>query len=389
MMQGIDKSHRIKILLVASAIAIVIVSLIVSHFLVRDLAIEEKGRVQMWAQAMRSLNSADEHTDLNLVLTVINENHTIPVIVLDANNRAQIFRNVNLLGDNRKDSLNYASSLGALWKSNDRCIHIVLNDSTRDFVQVCYDDSVLIKRLEVYPYIQLAVVFLFVVFAIFFLKTSKKSEQNSLWVGLSKETAHQLGTPISSMMAWIEILKDKYPQDDMILEMGYDVNRLRLIADRFSKIGSLPESQKTNLNTLIADVVDYMNRRTSRNIVIKKDFPDTEVFLNMNANLFGWVLENLLKNAIDAIGGANGCITISLQDQEQTVIVDVTDSGKGIPAKDFKHVFAPGFTTKSRGWGLGLSLAKRIVEEYHHGKIFVKSSEIGLGTTFRIELKKY
>ncbi|MDD6867083.1 MAG: HAMP domain-containing sensor histidine kinase, partial [Prevotella sp.] len=211
--------------------------------------------------------------------------------------------------------------------------------------------------------------------------------QNKVWVGLSKETAHQLGTPISSLMAWIEILKETYPSDELIPEMDKDVKRLQLIADRFSKIGSLPEPVPTDLKAVLNHVIEYMDRRTSSRVVINRDFPDHDVVVLLNGSLFEWVIENLCKNAVDAMGGENGSISIKVSVTNEIVAVEISDTGKGIRKKDIGNVFRPGFTTKKRGWGLGLSLAKRIVEEYHHGHIFVKSSEVGKGTTFRIELR--
>ena len=222
---------------------------------------------------------------------------------------------------------------------------------------------------------------------IFALLSSKKAEQNKVWVGLSKETAHQLGTPISSLMAWVEILKEAYPDDELIPEMDKDVRRLERIADRFSKIGSLPEPVDDNLNDVLRRVADYMDRRTSQQVTIHQNYPNHEVIVKMNASLFEWVIENLCKNAVDAMSGA-GEIWLSLYDLHDRVVIEVKDTGKGIRKKDIKNVFKPGFTTKRRGWGLGLSLAKRIVEEYHKGKIFVKSSEINKGTVFRVELQK-
>ena len=245
-----------------------------------------------------------------------------------------------------------------------------------------------LKRLALYPYAQLGVVLLFVVVAIFALLTSKRAEQNKVWVGLSKETAHQLGTPISSLMAWVEILKEQYPADDLIPELDKDVKRLQLIADRFSKIGSLPEPVPTSLNEVMDHVIDYMDRRTSKRVKMVKQFPDHDITVNLNASLFEWVIENLSKNAVDAMGGEAGTITLHVEETPTKAIIEVSDTGKGIRKKDLSNVFKPGFTTKKRGWGLGLSLAKRIVEEYHKGRIWVKSSEVGHGTTFRIELKK-
>lgn len=226
------------------------------------------------------------------------------------------------------------------------------------------------------------------VIAIFALLTSKRAEQNKVWVGLSKETAHQLGTPISSLMAWIEILKMNYPDDDLIPEMNKDIQRLQLIADRFSKIGALPEPVPASLNEVMNHVIDYMDRRTSKNVKMVKEIPEQDVIVKMNVSLFEWVIENLSKNAVDAMGVKGGQITFHVEETDDKAIIEVSDTGNGIRKKDLKNVFRPGFTTKKRGWGLGLSLAKRIVEEYHHGKIWVKSTEIGHGTTFRIELKK-
>ncbi len=386
-MQWTDRIRQVKIILVIAAIVIAMASLAVSHFLVRDLADEERNRMLVWAEAMQSLNTADENTDLNLVLKVINENNTIPVIVLDSKGVAQTSRNVEIKGSNGADSLIYLQNLGRQWLSNSQYIKIDLYDSS-DFILVCYDESLMLKRLTAYPVVQLGVVLIFVVIAIFALLTSKKAEQNKVWVGLSKETAHQLGTPISSLMAWIEILKESYPADDLIPEMNKDVKRLQLIADRFSKIGSLPELVPSSLNEIMDHVVDYMDRRTSKKVKMIKELPRDEIIVKMNPSLFEWVIENLSKNAVDAMGGAPGSITLYVEETEDKAIVEVSDTGKGIKKKDIGNVFRPGFTTKKRGWGLGLSLAKRIVEEYHKGKIWVKKSEVGKGTTFRIELKK-
>lgn len=396
-MQWTDRIRQMKILLVAAAVMIAVASLLVSHFLIRDLASEERHRMEVWAEAMRSLNMADENTDLNLVLKVINENNTIPVIVLDSKGEAQTFRNVvELEGVDDVDSLKKASKLGREWLEAGNNIKIELggkvgetsNAVGHDYIQVCYDESLMLKRLAVYPIVQLGVVMIFVVVAIFALLTSKRAEQNKIWVGLSKETAHQLGTPISSLMAWMEILKESYPEDALIPEMDKDVRRLQLIADRFSKIGSLPEPVPASLHNVLDHVMDYMVRRTSNKVKIVKIMPKDDIIIKLNASLFEWVIENLAKNAIDAMGGVPGTVTLRVEDAGEKAVIEVSDTGRGIRRKDVGNVFRPGFTTKERGWGLGLSLAKRIVEEYHHGKIWVKSSELGKGTTFRIELPK-
>lgn len=378
----------VKVGLVIIAVVIAVVSLVVFHFLVNDLSKEERSRMNVWAEAMQSLNAADESTDLNLVLKVINENNTIPVIVLDAEGKTQVFRNVDINAKDREDSLKVTEQLAHDWLRNGRVIKL-FDDSHNngDYILVCYDESIMLKRLAMYPYVQLAVVLLFVFIAIFTLLVSKKAEQNKVWVGLSKETAHQLGTPISSLMAWTEILKEQYPDDALIPEMDKDVKRLQLISERFSKIGSLPEPVPTNLKEVLEHVIEYMDRRTSHGVVFVRDFPDKDVWLKMNASLFEWVIENLCKNAVDAMSGGPGTITVRIVEEDNKICVEVSDTGKGIKKKNLSHVFRPGFTTKQRGWGLGLSLAKRIIEDYHKGKIFVKWSEVNKGTTFRVELR--
>lgn len=387
-MQWTDRIRQVKIILVLAAIVIAVTSLIISNIFVKDLAKEERNKMEIWADAMRSFNMADETTDLGLVLKVMNDNNNIPVIVLDNKGLVQICRNVDVGNRSEKDSVAYVSHLGKRLYDAGRFIRISMDDTNKKaYVDVCYDDSTILKRLAYYPYVQLGVVLIFVVVAIFALLTSKKAEQNKVWVGLSKETAHQLGTPISSLMAWIEILKENYPDDDLIPEMDKDVKRLQLIADRFSKIGSLPEPVPSSLSDVVDHVIDYMDRRTSSKVLMTKKFPQNDIIVNLNASLFEWVIENLCKNAVDAMEG-EGHITIEVLDLPGKAVIEVTDDGKGIRKKDISSVFKPGFTTKKRGWGLGLSLAKRIVEEYHHGRIFVKRSEVGVGTTFRIEIKK-
>lgn len=388
-MKWTDRIRQVKILLVVAAILIAVASLLVSHYLTRDLAQQEHNKMEVWAQAMKSISVADEHTDLTLALKVLNENNTIPVVVTSSDNQVTDYRNVKIDESTAADSTRYLTSLAERLRREGKVIRVLLgNGGADEYVNVCYDDSLMLKRLAYYPFVQLGVVMIFVVVAIFALLTSKKAEQNKVWVGLSKETAHQLGTPISSLMAWIEILKESYPDDALIPEMDKDVKRLQLIADRFSKIGSLPEPVPTSLNEVLSHVIDYMDKRTSRKVAMYKELPQQDIVVNLNASLFEWVVENLCKNAVDSMGADAGSITLHVEETATKVIIDVTDTGKGIKKKDIGNVFRPGFTTKKRGWGLGLSLAKRIVEEYHHGRIFVKSSEVGKGTTFRIELKR-
>ena len=371
-MQWTDRIRQVKIALVVAAVIISVVSLLISNFLVKDLQKEERVRMEIWAQALRSLNTADEDTDLTLVLSVLEGNNTIPVIVLNKQGEIYDFRNI-------EDSSSVSTYVKTMKSKGDT---IVVDDQL-----VCYDDSLMLKRLSAWPYVQLGIVFILVVVALFALLASKKAEQNKVWVGLSKETAHQLGTPISSLMAWVELLKENYPGDELIPEMDKDVKRLELVAERFSKIGSLPELVDGSLNEVLKRVTDYMDRRTSKKVDISFNLPVDEVIVKMNKALIEWVVENLCKNAVDAMEG-DGKIELLLYEEEDRAIVEVKDNGKGIKKKDQNNVFTPGFTTKKRGWGLGLPLAKRIVEEYHKGKIFIKYSEPGVGTTFRIELSK-
>ena len=362
---------ELKFWLVAAAVALTAMSLAVSHLLVRDLQHEEQGRMELWAEAMRQLSAADEHTDLSLVMKVIEGNNTIPVIVIDKQGQVTDYRNIG-------DTTRMAERM------------LARGDSIRisPYQLLVYSESTLLRRLTLYPYWALGLVMIFAVVAIMALLASKRAEQNKVWVGLSKETAHQLGTPISSLMAWVEILKDTYPDDALIPEMDNDVKRLERIAERFSKIGSLPEPQPASMNALLDRVIAYMDKRTSQKVTIQGHYPGHDVIVSMNASLFEWVIENLCKNAVDAMEGGSGRIDLWLLDEHGRVAVEVVDTGKGIKKKSIKAVFKPGFTTKKRGWGLGLSLAKRIVEDYHHGRIFVKESEPGRGTTFRVELRQ-
>ena len=382
-MQWTDRIRQVKILLVVAAVVIAVASLLISHLLVSDLLAEERAKMQVWADAMHAINEAGPDDDMTLAFSVIKSNSTIPVVVLSSNGDVNDFSNIDIEG---KDTLAFLADFGNRMQRSGNSIRINLGDST-DYQLVCYDESVMLKRLSAWPYVQLGIVFIFVVVAIFALLSSKRAEQNKVWVGLSKETAHQLGTPISSLMAWTEMLKESYPDDAMIPEMSQDVKRLERIAERFSKIGSLPEPVESSMNDVLEHVITYMDRRTSNKVQILRRFPDREVIVRMNASLFEWVIENLCKNAVDAMEGA-GTITLTLLDEDEQAVIEVQDTGKGIKKKDLKSVFTPGFTTKKRGWGLGLSLARRIVEEYHKGRIFVKQSELGRGTTFRIEMKK-
>lgn len=382
-MGRIKEFKHIRTILIVVAVIIAISSLLVSHSLVRDLEREERNKMEVFAEAYRTFNNADENTDLSLVLEVISSNNTIPVVILDKNDNITSYLNLEIP---KQDTLRYLKQYVDAMRGNGNSIRLYHEDGNQDsYTEVCYGESVLINRLTIFPYIQLGVVLIFVLIAIFALLSFKKTEQNRVWVGLSKETAHQLGTPISSLIAWIELLKDKY-SDALILEMEKDVNRLQMIAERFSKIGSMPAPVQEDMVMVLDRVVAYMERRTPNSVQFVKNFPDPPLNAAVNASLFEWVIENLCKNAVDAMDG-QGTLTINLFRDNDVVAIEVTDTGKGISKNLYKSVFNPGFTTKKRGWGLGLSLAKRIVEEYHNGKIYVKKSEPGNGTTFRIELK--
>ncbi|MCI6120058.1 MAG: HAMP domain-containing histidine kinase, partial [Prevotella sp.] len=361
----------------------------VSHFLIADLSKEERIKMEVWAQALHTLNNANENTDVSLVLSVIRANNSIPVIVVDSAGNVMDYRNIEVEGNNYSDSILFLSSEANRMIRSGRAIKILLppSDNGDDFQMVCYDESLMLRRLATYPYVQLGIVFIFFVVAIIALLSSKRAEQNKVWVGLSKETAHQLGTPISSLMGWMEMLKDNYPEDDIVSEMANDVKRLEMITERFSKIGSKPEAKPYDIIMVVDRVVEYIDHRTSSDVSLYFDKPLHPVVVSINASLFEWVIENLCKNAVDAMAG-KGSIFLNIIEEEAMVAVEVKDTGKGIRHKNLKNVFKPGFTTKKRGWGLGLSLARRIVEDYHKGKIFVKESRLGMGTTFRIELKQ-
>lgn len=388
-MNWLERIQSMRIALVLVAIIIAIGSLLTSNYLITDLQHEEKNRMEVWAEAMRSLNTADENTDLNLVLKVINGNNTIPVIVVGKSGEVMSWRNINKKFSADDDSLSYLAALASSFRNDGKEIRIdiPIEYEEDDCLYICYDDSLMLRRLAIYPYIQLGVVLIFVLIAIFALFATMKAEQNKVWVGLSKETAHQLGTPISSLMAWTEVLKDTYPDDALLPEMEKDVKRLERIAERFSKIGSIPEPKPEDIKDLMQRVVVYMDKRTSSKVKITTHFPEEPVIVNIISSLYEWVIENLCKNAVDAMEGT-GALDVYLQEEDEFVFVEVKDTGKGIAKSNFNSVFKPGFTTKERGWGLGLSLAKRIVEEYHKGKIYVKESELGVGTTFRIELPR-
>ena len=375
-MKWFGNFRNAKYALIAVAAVIAIVSLLVSNLIVEDLKQEEERRMMVWASAMSSLINADVDEDVSLEEEILSSNKTIPVVMVDEDGVILSYNNIQESRLERRAVQMQASGTR---------IEVPLGEGENCYI--CYDDSDILLQLAYYPYIQLAVVVIFFIICFVAVINSKRAEQNRVWVGLSKETAHQLGTPISSLMAWVEVLKSKYSEDELLPEMERDVERLQMVAERFSKIGSKSDPVVADVNSVIERAVGYMKRRSPAKVQYEVVPTDAPLLAPLNIPLLEWVVENLCKNAIDAMCG-NGTITVVVADCAGKVVVDVTDTGKGIAKSQWDDVFKPGFTTKPRGWGLGLSLAKRIVEEYHKGRIFVKKSLPGVGTTFRIELKK-
>lgn len=377
-----DSRQLLKYLFIVAAVVIAIASVFVSDLLIKDLAREERQKIEVWAEATRVLTSEDPSLNMNLILQIIQGNTGIPVMLCNDRDSVMNYKNLELPEKNVDEFLQ--KKVQELKKKKDPIV-IDMEDGTYQYLY--YDDSLILKRLLVYPYAQLTVMAVFILTAFLALASTKKAEQNKVWVGLSKETAHQLGTPISSLIAWLEYLKLKEVDPTLLAEMEKDVKRLEMIAERFSKIGSTPEPVPVNICESVRSALDYMETRISSKVKITVEAPEEPVMVLMNQALFAWVVENLCKNAVDAMEG-QGNITFHIEEKGKKVRIDVTDTGKGILKSKFKTVFNPGYTTKKRGWGLGLSLVKRIIESYHGGKIYVKSSEIGKGTTFRIELRR-
>lgn len=388
------KRRRWKILLLFIAILIGVVSLGYTNWLTEKMAQEERNKVELWAEATNRINiaatetSSPEMEDLNssylsFLSMVISQNTTIPILIIEADGTFNNNANINF-SEARKDEVLKRE----LKKMKEYSEPIFIEISENNFQYLYYRESSLLRNLRFYPFVQLFVIIVFIVIAYFAFNATQQAEQNQVWVGMSKETAHQLGTPISSLMAWIELLKLKDVDPELIKEFEKDTQRLERITERFSKIGSKPELLRINLVEVLISSVSYLKTRSSSKVIFETSFTENEyIETPLNAALFSWVIENICKNAIDAMGN-NGKIAIQLKEKEKQVFIDITDTGIGVPKSNFKTIFQPGFSTKKRGWGLGLSLVKRIVEIYHQGKIFIKSSEIGKGTTFRIILNK-
>ncbi len=378
-----EQKQRWKLFLFAGAILIGVGSLVYTNRLVKALSTQERNKIQLWAEAVRVLDRAEpDKSDLSFPLSVIENNTTVPVVLTDSSGNIITYRNLDSL---KVEHPGYLENQVAKMKEEHDSIIINLMNGDKNFIY--YRDSILLTRLFYFPFIQLGVIVLFILVSYFAFSSSRKAEQNKVWVGLSKETAHQLGTPTSSLFAWVELLKSGNRSPETIAELEKDVKRLEKITERFSKIGSRPSLTPTNIEMVLQNSITYLKRRSSGKIKFELEMPGHEVLVPLNESLFEWVIENVCKNAIDAMNGA-GRIRITVKDLPRVVHIDISDTGKGIPKSKFKTIFKPGYTTKKRGWGLGLSLSRRIVEFYHNGKIFVLSSELNAGTTFRITLKR-
>ena len=406
-LRNIYDSRRIwKVVFLAISLVLVALFLYISNNLVKDLAEQERERMEIWANATRELatlgsgSEVDDNgnpiigsaTDVDFLLSIIEANHNIPVLLVDDKDNILDHRNFRLPDpvDNpfelSKANLEYLDKKLRHLKNSENKIDINIDKTTTQYLY--YEDSTLLRRLSYFPYIQLAVLILFFAIAYFALTSIKRAEQNKVWVGLSKETAHQLGTPISSLMAWTQLLDSMGIDKSIVTDMDKDVKRLSTIADRFSKIGSMPDKELVSINEAVTSSLEYMRARIPKRVSLYIHTNDqTNNGVMLSQTLFAWVMENLTKNAVDAMDG-EGRLDITVEDSPNNVVILVKDTGKGIARKNFNNVFNPGFTTKKRGWGLGLTLVKRIIEEYHNGQIYIKESEVGKGTTFGIELPK-
>lgn len=364
------------------ALLIVAASLYYTNQLARSLASEEKKKVEEVANAIKTLSFSNNVQEQGVATNIIAGNTTIPLIITDQNGVIKGSKNIDTL-HNPPDPKIVQAKLEE-FKQVHPAIPVDYGTG-KDYVY--YGESNLLLQLRYFPYVQLAIIVVFLSVVLFALSAAHRSLQNQVWVGLSKETAHQLGTPLSSMEGWLEMLRADPGNMEAVTELQKDLDRLKLVADRFSKVGSAPQLEEENLVTRLEGIVEYMQKRAPQKVTIKLHKKEADVPVNISGPLFDWVMENLIRNALDALAG-KGQIDIWVTNTQQQVWVDVQDNGKGIPGYQVKKVFAPGFTTKKRGWGLGLSLSRRIIEKYHHGSIFVKQSEVGKGTTFRIVLRR-
>lgn len=379
-----SRKQKWKVILLAIALVIGVGSFIITNNLVKKLAIEERKKVELWAMGTSQLSGIDtDERDYSFIIEVIKNNETVPVILTDKNGEITSSRN---LDPAREKDTNYLQRQLKIMKATNRPIEINLLDGDKNYIY--YKESIILTRLFYFPLIQIGVIALFLFVSYLAFSSSRKAEQNQVWVGMSKETAHQLGTPTSSLMASVELLRLKNVDESIVNELEKDAKRLEKITDRFSKIGSAPKLKKTDIVKVLLDSVQYVKTRSSGKIKFEFNFSENDqVLIPLNTHLFEWVIENICKNAIDSMGGA-GKITINLDDRVQFLFIDFNDEGKGIPKSKYRTIFQPGYTTKERGWGLGLSLSERIIESYHNGKIFVNHSEMNKGTSIRIVLNK-
>lgn len=384
----LKKTPGWKLLLAILGILIIAATLVYVNNLSQKLQREEKQKMQAWVEAYREILTASSNANLNLATEIIAGNTTIPIIQVDEEGHVLSTNNLGI-----KDSLrrhqNYLQRKLDLFKTQHAPIILQYNpkDST-EYNKIYYGDSYVLQQIRYFPYVQLGVITLFIIVTLIALNMTNRSTQNQLWAGLAKETAHQLGTPLSSMVAWMELLKENKENEPIVKELNRDLERLKMISERFSKIGSTPELEENELISHVHNVVLYMKHRAPKLIRFRiNTHGEEEIPAMLSPLLFDWVLENLLKNALDAMGG-KGSITIDITTHVAHTYIDVADTGKGIPTNELDRIFTPGFSTKKRGWGLGLSLSKRIIETYHKGRLFVKESEVGIGTTFRIMLRK-
>jgi signal transduction histidine kinase len=376
-----------KTLFAVVGISIAASTILYSNYLSNKIKHEEKQKVEAWVEAQKTILLATEKTNLNLATKIATENDDIPII--ETNENDSITGNyINLDKENIKISTSYLQKKLIEFKKQNKPVIVVLTEQPYTANKYYYGESNLQKEVRYYPIIQLLIIGLFVIVILFTLKSNFESSQNQLWAGMAKETAHQLGTPVSSLEGWSEILKDNYPSDKIIPEINKDIYRLKLITDRFGKIGSAPQLQKTNIIELLNNMIEYIKKRSGQKVQFSLvSHISSNYEINLSPTLFDWVIENLLKNALDAMKG-QGKIMCTLTDDANHLIIDIQDSGAGIIQPHLKKIFNPGFTTKKRGWGLGLTLSKRIIEQYHKGKIFILSTEVNVGTTFRILLPK-
>lgn len=383
-MKAYEKKRYWKITILIAAMFIGGFSLWYTRSLVKDLAAQEDKKIKLWANATRQLGAATDETDINFLLDIIKDNETIPTILVD--DKAQIISHRNLDSLQALDSSFVKAEL-EIMKAEHEPIKIEYDKTNNRFNYLYYKNSYILTALKTYPFIQLSLIAFFALMSYFALSNSRRAEQNQVWVGMSKETAHQLGTPISSLREWHNLLKetDKDQQEEILKEVDYDIRRLELITERFSKIGSEPILKPENLDLIVEQALSYLKTRVSSKVAFSFEVGKPGNWANINVPLFDWVIENVCKNAIDAMNG-EGSLRITLNHDTDNVFIDISDTGKGIPKSKFKTVFKPGYTTKKRGWGLGLSLTKRIIKEYHNGQIYVRHSEMGKGTTFRIVL---